>query len=298
MSLNIQSLSVVVSNKECINKCPFCVSRMTGNNEYENRMALNHPHYDINVREYLKRLKYVAGNGCQAIILTGTSEPQQNKQFLATFALLHQQIGSPFHNIEMQTTGMLLEDNRDYLRFLRNFVGVNTIALSLNSLSDEMNNAVLECKIPGKYLTVQHLCDQLKEYDFNIRICCNLTSKFNLDDNMPPAIFRHFRDNLHADQVTFRKMYTSEKDTPQGKWLSENPFPEQQHLELKSYLKTFPVIGHTVYGTEIRDVNGMSVVYDSDCMGKEPKNGALKYLILRPNCKLYSQWDSKASLVF
>lgn len=51
MSLNIQSLSVVVPNKECMNKCPFCVSRMTGSNGYENRMALNHPHYDINVRE-------------------------------------------------------------------------------------------------------------------------------------------------------------------------------------------------------------------------------------------------------
>ena len=298
MSLNIQSLSIVVPNEKCINKCPFCVSRMTGSNAYENRMSLNHPHYDINVREYLKRLKYVADNGCQTIMLTGTSEPQQNKQFLATFALLHQQIGSPFHNIEMQTTGMLLEDNRDYLRFLRNFVGVNTVALSLNSLSDEMNNAVLGCEIPGKHLTIRHLCAQLKEYDFNIRICCNLTSKFNLDDNLPSAFFRYFREELHADQVTFRKMYASEKDTPQGKWLTENPFPEQQSLELETYLASFPVIGQTMYGAEIWDIEGMSVVYDCDCMGKEPKGDTLKYLILRPNCKLYSQWDSKASLVF
>jgi hypothetical protein len=32
-------------------------------------------------------------------------------------------------------------------------------------------------------------------------------------------------------------------------------------------------------------------------MGKNPETDVLKYLILRPNCHLYSQWDSKASLV-
>ena len=41
--MKIQSLSVVVPNKECMNKCPFCVARMVNSNIYE-----NHPHYDIN----------------------------------------------------------------------------------------------------------------------------------------------------------------------------------------------------------------------------------------------------------
>ena len=126
--MKIQSLSVVVPNKMCINNCPFCVSRMVNSNVYLNKMDLNDPHYDISVREYLKRLKYVANLGCNTVMLTGTSEPQQNKQFLATFALLHQQLGSPFSNIEMQTTGLMLNGNNNYLRFLRNFVGVNTIA--------------------------------------------------------------------------------------------------------------------------------------------------------------------------
>ena len=32
-------------------------------------------------------------------------------------------------------------------------------------------------------------------------------------------------------------------------------------------------------------------------MAKTPKR-EYKYLILRPNCKLYSQWDDPASLIF
>ena len=69
--------------------------------------------------------------------------------------------------------------------------------------------------------------------------------------------------------------------------------------KLVSYMKKFDPISKTMYGYSIRYINGMSVVFDDDCMGKNPKNdNTLKYLILRPNCKLYSSWDDPASLVF
>ena len=61
----------------------------------------------------------------------------------------------------------------------------------------------------------------------------------------------------------------------------------------------FPVACQTVYGADIRHIGGMSVIFDDDCMGKRPKkDSTVKYLILRPNCKLYSSWDTPASLVF
>lgn len=297
--MKVQSLSIVVPNKECMNKCPFCVARMVNSNIYENKMSINDPHYDINVREYLKRLKFVADSGCQTIILTGTSEPQQNKQFLATFALLHQMIGSPFTNIEMQTTGMLLDGNRDYIRFLRNFVGVNTVALSVNSLNEEVNNEILGHNPKAdNALNVKRLTSLLKEYDFNVRICCNLTSEFNQGDiPYDEDFYGYLKEAYHADQVTFRKMYASDKDTPQGEWLAAHEFPKKEADGLSSSLKWFPVISKTPYGANIRDVQGMSVIYDEDCMGKNPDSDVKKFLILRPNCKLYSQWDTKASLV-
>ena len=303
--MKIQSLSIVVPSNGCINKCPFCVSRMVGSNGYENLMDINHPHYDINVREYLKRMRFVADNGCQTLMLTGTAEPQQNKQFLATFALLHQQIGSPFTNIEMQTTGYgfqglndyIEEGDRNYIRFLRNFVGVNTIALSINALSDEQNQELLGHKI--KYTPVlikAKLCQILKEYDFNIRCCLNLSDAFN--DSRPEEIISYARDCLQADQITFRKLYASDTTTEQGRWVTEHQ-PSISFLnDLLEYLEQFPITGKTMYGADVRDINGMSVIFDRDCMGKNPETDVKKYLILRPNCKLYSQWDSKASLVF
>ena len=290
--MNIQSFSIVVPNKECMNKCPYCVSRMVNSNIYPNLMDVNHPNYDYNVKEYMRRMKFVADNGCQTLMLTGTSEPQQNKQFLNTFALVYRLLGKPFTNIEMQTTGVLLDKNPDYLRFLKNFVCVNTMAISLSSLSAEMNSSII-----GNNVDVIKLCHMLKDYGFNTRICCNLTSMFDPDKNDICKWFKFFKDELHADQVTFRQMYASKDGTEQNKWIREHAFADK--YDLMQYLKTFSPVGETVYGAEIRYIDGMSVIFDDDCMGKKSKNdNTVKYLILRPNCKLYSSWDTPASLVF
>jgi len=44
--MKIQSLSIVVPNKKCINDCKFCVSKMH-NEEYPNMLDGNLPFYDL-----------------------------------------------------------------------------------------------------------------------------------------------------------------------------------------------------------------------------------------------------------
>lgn len=295
--MDIQSFSIVVPNKECINKCPFCVSRMVNSNIYPNLMDISHQHYDINVKEYLKRIRYVADCGCKTLMLTGTSEPQQNKQFLNTFALLHEIIGKPFTNIEMQTTGMLLDDP-NYLRFLRNFVGINTMALSISAPDPDKNAAILGYPFgSGRSVDFTKVIKLMKEYDFNIRLCFNLTKHFTFEN--PLGFFDWCSTTLNADQVTFRKLYVSNEKTSQGRWIEENGITMDALYKLVGALKMFPVVGKTVYGADIRNIRDMSVIFDDDCMGKSPtKENTVKYLILRPNCKLYSSWDSQASLLF
>lgn len=69
--------------------------------------------------------------------------------------------------------------------------------------------------------------------------------------------------------------------------------------EINSFIKTYgTVLGKLPYGATKYSYNDMSIVLDDDCMGKRNDNDAYKYLILRPNCKLYSSWDDKASLIF
>ena len=303
--MQVQSLSIVVPNKACINRCPFCVSRMVKDADnwtlYENLMDINHCTYDINVREYIKRLRFVADNGCQTIMLTGMSEPQQNKQFLATFALIHQQMGSPFSNIEMQTTGFGLDDVPNYLRFLRNFVGVNTMCISVNAPTDLKNCEMLGHEpykghktIPA--LNLEKLVGHLFELRFNIRICINLSDAFN--EKSAQELFTWARGHLYANQITLRKLYTTTAKTQQNEWIRTHQPSKKLLDDIDKYLANRKVLGRTPYGATIYEGWNCTIVYDKDCMGKNPENDVKKFLILRPNCKLYSQWDSSTSLVF
>ena len=292
----IQSLSIVVPNKKCINSCEFCVSRMNVSN-YPNMMDENLPFYDLYEKDYIKRLEFARDNGCNTIMLTGDSEPQQNRKFLQRFGTMNSNLSNPFKWIEMQTTGVMLDE--PYLRFLRNHVGVNTISLSLSSLDDFTNG--LYNKTPNNLvINIKDLCAKIKKYDFNLRLSLNLTDYYNFlkfGSDVNQLLFL-LKNEYLADQVTFRVFYTSQEDSPQNKWIKEHKCKDEIISLINNYiianstpLEILP-FGATKYST-----HGMSIVIDNDCMSKEVKNG-YKYLILRENCKLYSQWDDSGSLIF
>lgn len=53
--MKIQSVSVVVPNKNCVNDCAFCVSKMRCD-EYKDQMNENLPFFDLYLKDYIRRL--------------------------------------------------------------------------------------------------------------------------------------------------------------------------------------------------------------------------------------------------
>lgn len=294
--MKVQSLSVVVPSTRCINHCAFCVSRMHAD-EYKNQMDDNLPFFDLYVKDYLKRLDFAQRNGCNTIMLTGNSEPQQNRKFLTYFGLFMQMMDRPFNWIEMQTTGVLLDQN--YLRFLRNHVGVNTISLSVSSFDDKENMEIIG-SFPGAPIHLKELCSEIKKYDFNLRLSLNLSKTFS--QYSPKDLFYECK-NFGANQVTLRVLYSNSSLTEQGRWVKEHSMSPEKVQEIAEYVRfNGDILGRLPYGAIKYSLDGMSIVLDDDCMGKrgfEDKNEEIyKYLILRPDCKLYSSWDDPASLIF
>lgn len=288
--MKAQSVSIVVPATKCINNCPFCVSKMNCE-EYENFMNPNDSFFDLRLKDYLKRLEFCRNNGVNTVMLTGNAEPQQNRMFLTFFGMFNQMLKNPFENIEIQTTGTLLD--RNYLRFLRNHVGVTTISLSISSFVDSLNNDIIK---PPKQIELEKLCSLIKEYGFTLRLSLNLNKNLCYDIT-PEEIFSYIKF-FGAEQATFRVLYKSNEENPQNDWISENNVSNFLIENLKNYIivngKELRILE---YGQKLYDVNGVSVVLDDDCMNTESKE-ELKYLILREDCKLYSKWDSKASLIF
>ena len=290
--MKIQSLSVVVPSKKCINHCEFCVACMR-DEPYKDQIDYNKPFYDLYQKDYIRRLEFARDNGCNTVMLTGNCEPQQNRQFLEMFGTLNNSLDKPFRWIEMQTTGTLVDEQ--YLRFLRNHVGVSTISVSLASFDNATNAKI--CNM-AKPVDIKFLCSEIKRYDFNLRLSINLTK--NVEDNFPNIkdLMDYCRNELNADQVTFRVLYTSGLNTPQDKWIAENGASDIYVEKIGAYIKdNGTVLGRLDFGAYKYSVHNMSTVLDDDCMSQVAKE-EYKYLILRPNCKLYSRWDDPASLIF
>lgn len=286
--MKIQSLSIVVPNAQCVNHCKFCVSRMHCN-RFVNNMDDAQPLFDLHMKDYIKRLEFARSNGCNTVMLTGTSEPQQNRKFLTYFGMFMQMMRDPFQWIEMQTTGVLLDDN--YLRFLRNHVGVNIISISLSSFDSSENARIIGMPTP---VNIAELCQRIKNYGFTLRLSINYTDAFG---NFTPATLFNYAQNLGADQVTIRGMYDDGTNTEQAIWVRKHRLDT---TEITNYIKeNGKKLGILPYGYTKYSINGMTTVIDTDCMGKgEQEEESYKYLILQPDCKLYSQWDDKASIIF
>lgn len=300
--MEVQSLSVCVPSG-CPNRCPFCVSRMH-TEEYENRIEKAFYHYGIYKQDFIRRLEFARDNGCNTAILTGSGEPMINHSFLKDFASFNQALQSPFRWIELQTSGIGLDESA--LGFLRGTVGVSTISLSLSFLFDYKVNAFIN-KTPEKLIVnIEEVCSRTIHHGFNLRLSLNLTDEYERygrdfghgNSELIAAIFGQ-ASSLKASQLTFRQLYVSgDPNNEQNKWIAEHAASQTLVDDIKQFVKdNGKPLEVLPFGATRYSVKGISVVIDEDCMGTMPKQ-AIKFLILRPDCKLYTKWDDKGSLLF
>jgi len=308
--MNIQSLSILVPTKgSCVNNCKFCVSRMH-KNKVEDMIGQPNLYSNLYISDYIKRLNYAKSNGCETMLITGDTEPQQNFNFLEKLGLMVEKMDFPFEKIEIQTTGTGLTN--DWLYFLRHSVGVSTVAISASSFIDKENNEIMETKekvalgfmdSTSGYVKLKELCKRIKTYRFNLRLTLNLTDSFSTMSPKEILEFAHLE--LGADQVTFRVLYKSsdtfEDWTAEDFWINEHALSIDKLKEIQDYIKNNGRYDRTLeFGQKVYFINDMSIIVDDDCMNSKKfkeieneKETMLKSLILRQNCKLYTNWDTK-----
>lgn len=294
--MNIQSLSVCVPAKKCINDCKFCCSKMHDSDYVDNFTEIcQYASYAADMR---KRLEYARENGCNTCMLTGQNEPQQNREFLRVFAEVNRSLRAPFLNIEMQTSGAFID--APFLDFFRESVGVTTVAISVACLDDDAANREM-IQTRDEALCLETLCREIKRRNMNLRICLNMNDGILTRHPFTPESVVGLCGALGADQITFRALWAPDAATEQGQWISRHVtekttgFISALKADIRArgrYLDTLE------YGSDRYDYHGFSVVVDEDSMAQEARKSAVKYLILRPNGHLYSKWDSKASLIF
>ena len=287
--MNIQSLSIVVPcGPRCINDCKFCVSRMHWEdygNDIVGGVGKEIP------QSYLDRMAFVREEGCNALILTGTTEPQQNLPFIFQLLKKNRELPKPFYNISIQTTGAnMTEDIIDALAR----AGVTTLALSVSSFDTERNFYIIQTPRGARKCSVRELMGYAKKYNMNVRLCLNLTDEFS---GIEPQLMFNIAHYNGADQLTFRKIY-ADGDNEKSDWIYEHEYPEEEFEAIREYIKENGTpIARLPYGFIQYSVHGISTVIDDNCMSKDNID-EMKYAILRPNGHLYSRWDDTGSLIF
>lgn len=290
--MQIQSLSIDVPVKKCVNDCPFCVVQLhpTG---YENRIM--DPNTTVLVEhDYIARLQFARDNGCNTVMFTGEGEPLQSREFLNDFMGWNELLNTPFRWIELQTTGVMLTDKT--LDWLRKKIGVTTISLSVADLFDNDNNLDTIFVPNALRFDLTTLAQQIVKKGFILRFSLNLLK--SLERRSPANVIARMAA-MGAQQVTFRVMYkTPYMSQPQYQWIANNEVSDDWVSQLISYIRATGVpLERLPYGPMRYALHDMSCVVDDDCMATDSKE-ELKYLILRPDCHLYSKWDQKASLIF
>lgn len=284
--MNIQSLSIVVPSGKCWNHCKFCVSCQHHEDYGQDIVsARNIP------QSYINRMLFVRDEGCNSMIITGTTEPQQNLPFIYKLLEVNRNLRKPFYNIAIQTTGTNLKP--EVIENLAS-AGVTTLALSISSIDDRRNWDIISAPAKTRTMPLVDLISCAKKHGMNVRACFNLTSEFN--NIKPGQLFIWAKENK-VDQVTFRKIY-KDGNGDEAQWVSKHEFLEERFGQFKNYVQ---INGHPIarlpYGFIQFSVHGISTVIDDNCMAKDNID-EMKYAILRPNGHLYSRWDDTGSLIF
>lgn len=291
--MKIQSLSICVPGG-CPNNCRFCVSKIHPNRGYGD-VWTDYKAYKRFERELYDRMSYCQQHGCTDVILTGDGEPAMNVDFLKMFDKINRQLFSAYKKVELQTSGVAVDE--DKLEFLGE-IGVKTIALSISSLDDAVNAEINQTAKTHRPVAIAGLAKEALERHLNLRLCLNLSSYFEPSFHDLDALFGRFHE-LGVHQATFRKLYTSEFDTAQDRWIRDHPFDDKLLARLNDHVRERGRrLERLPFGAIKYSVAGISVVVDDDCMSGAAQKQELKYAILRTNCKLYSKWDDKGSLLF
>ncbi|MDR3169985.1 MAG: hypothetical protein LBU27_09995 [Candidatus Peribacteria bacterium] len=176
---------------------------------YKNQIEENYQFKALYERDYKDALSFARDNGCNTLMLTGDGEAILNRKFVEMVSSLNQQLDSPFRWIELQTSGVYLTKKASNggdinLRWLRDYIRVKTISLSLSSVWSSQENAEYNCPAKNAFVDIENTCREIKKYDFNLRLSLNMTDFYN--DKSPEEIFRR-AEELGANQITFRVLY-------------------------------------------------------------------------------------------
>jgi len=304
MNIEAQTLSIVTGGTACNARCPFCVSRMTGNMDVKNEKRPQ-----VNWRNFGKACHLAKASGATTAMLTGKGEPLLWTDLIDEYLhVMANDLNNPFPIIELQTNGILLRTaRRADLRLLQDQtlkswynLGLTTIGISVVHWEPEKNK---EIYTPGRsYIDLPALIKKLHDIGFTVRLCCVMVGGYVDDFESVKGMIKFAREN-QVEHLTFTPVATPglSEDKEAMEWTSKrlvDPFrrvePIIQGLEMEGAIENMRL----PHGARVFDYLGQNVCFNS-CLDPNPTDlENMRNIIFFPDGRVRHKWDSEASIIF
>ncbi len=273
--MKANSLSINLFSSKCNKNCPYCISKMTGKPAYT---EMDYTNFISN----LYKVKTVAQNAqVSSIIITGKGEP-----LLALNEV--EEISKVFNNfpLEIQTNGIRLEEE-SVLDFLYSYIGINTIAISIDSYAQYEN---MKLRNIFKILSSN-------PYNFNVRLTINLVDE--ITKNYFPYSFIEEGKEMGISQISFRDItipetvINIEESKDAVMWIKSI---DQKSLEnFKNEIKTMifkegKFLRRLSFGAGIYMIEGISCIYIKNCIQENSNDEDIRSLVYWGDGHLSTSW--------
>lgn len=289
--MQIQTFSIVTGTAACNAKCPFCVSRMTGLEEYRKPIPTNWRNFDIACRLAIQA-------GATTAMLTGKGEPTLWPNLIIEYL---EKLNNRFPIIELQTNGIRIADSSITDETLLKWyeLGLTTIAISVCHYDPKRNK---EIYLPHKeeYPDLSLLIDKLHKFGFTVRLVTVMLNTY-IDSLQEAQKMINFARANAVEQLTLLPVNNPEdtQDEKASNYVTNYKIPTSRIEDIENGLVLFGA-KETLklpHGATIYDVNGQNVCFNF-CLSREPDDMTqLRNLIFFPEGRLRHRWDLQGSII-
>jgi molybdenum cofactor biosynthesis enzyme MoaA len=292
--VKIQTLCLVV-DAPCNAKCPFCVSRMTGDVP-ERKCSTPEK---INERNLDKAIMAAKTGGATTALITGKGEPTLNTEQVMHYL---RRVRAEFPFVEMQTNGLAIMRLGDGAKECTSLLeawyeaGLTTLAISIVSHKEHVNRdlfgyAKLNHNVP---LVIRRAHDA----GIMVRLACTMYDGGVRTPDDVEALIMYCNDNS-VEQLTLGPVAMPETpdDRSAGAWVAKHMLRDQEVKDVRDFLVRAGIPMTTLLsGTVIYDVDGVSVCL-RECLSRCAGPDEVRSIIFYPNGRLMYDWECKGAVL-
>jgi len=289
--MKIQTFSVVVGGKKCNAHCPYCVSKMTGQDNCTD---------NINERNFHKACQFAKMSGVSTVLLTGKGEPTLYTEHISRYLELIKLYNFPF--VELQTNGIELHNGR------RNLVdwyeqGLTTVSFSCVHWNTDKNREIF-----GKdFVSLEDNIKLLHHFGFSVRLSCVMVKDY-INSIGDVVYFIEKCKEWGVEQFTIRPVSDDIKindsdvsnNTTKYKiyqWIEDNIVPYKNQERIENYFDDkATLLLELAHGAKVYDYDGQNISINT-CLTHSPNPDEVRQLIYFPDGHLRYSWVYPGAII-